>query len=80
MLEALQSFETSSPADEKYFSLTGDVSCNRRYYTTDSFTAPPKVNYKTKMKFEPKLFVWMAVSHKGVSSIYVHRSAKDTFK
>ena len=26
------------------------------------------------MKFEPKLLVWMAVSQKGISSIYVHRS------
>ena len=27
------------------------------------------------MKFEPKLLVWMAVSQKDISSIYVHRSA-----
>ena len=40
--------------DDKYFSLTGDISCNRKYYTIDSFTAPPEVKYKTKMKFEPK--------------------------
>ena len=26
------------------------------------------------MKFEPKLLVWMAVSQKGISSIYVHHS------
>ena len=35
--------------DEKYFSLTGDISCNGKYYTTGSFTAPPEVKYKTKM-------------------------------
>ena len=61
--------------DEKYFSLTGDISCNRKYYTTDPFTASSEVEYGTKMKFEPKLLVWMAVSQKDVSSIYVHRSA-----
>ncbi|CAF2970870.1 unnamed protein product [Rotaria sp. Silwood2] len=60
--------------DEKYFSLNGDISCNRNYYTTDRLTAPPEVKFKTKMKFEPKLLVWMAVSQKGISSIYVHRS------
>ena len=61
--------------DEKCFSLTGDISCNRKYHTTDSFIAPPEVKYKTKMKFEPKLLVWMTVSQKDVSSIYVDHSA-----
>ena len=60
--------------DEKYFSLNRDISCNRKYYTTDRSTAPPEVKFKTKMKFEPKLLVWMGVSQKGISSIYVHRS------
>ena len=60
--------------DEKYFSLNGDIACYRKYYTTDRSTAPPEVKFKTKMKFEPKLLVWMAVSQKGISSIYVHRS------
>ena len=60
--------------NEKYFALNGDISCNRKYYTTDRSTAPPEVKFKTKMKFEPKLLVWMAVSQKGISSIYVHRS------
>ena len=59
--------------DEKYFSLNGDISCNRKYYTTDRSTAPPEVKFKIKMKFEPNLLVWMAVSQKGISSIYVHR-------
>ena len=60
--------------DEKYFSLNGDISCNRKYYTTGRSTALPEVKFKTKMKFELKLLVWMAVSQKGISSIYVHRS------
>ena len=60
--------------DEKYFSLNGDIACYRKYYTTDRSIALPKVKFKTKIKFEPKLLVWMAVSQKGISSIYVHRS------
>ena len=61
--------------DEKYFSRTGDISCKSKYYTTDSFTASTEVKYKTKMKFELKLLVWMTVSQRGISSTYVHRSA-----
>ena len=61
--------------DETYFPLTGDLSCNRQYYTTDSFTASSEVKYKTKVKFKPKLLVLIAVSQKGVSSTYVHHSA-----
>ena len=61
--------------DENYFSLNGgDISCIRKYYTTDRSTALPEVKFKTKMKFESKLLVWIAVSQKGISSIYVHRS------
>ena len=60
--------------DEKYFSLNGDISCNRKYYTTDRLTSPPEVKFKTKMKFDSKLLVWMAVSQKAISSIYVNRS------
>jgi transposase len=60
--------------DEKYFSLTGDINSNRSYYTTDSSTAPNNVKFKCRTKFEPKLLVWMAVSQKGISSVYIHRS------
>ena len=60
--------------DEKYFSLNGDIACYRKYDTTDRSTALPKVKFKTKIKFELKLLVWMAVSQKGISSIYVHHS------
>ena len=52
--------------DEKYFSLNGDIACYHKYYTTDR---SPEVKFKTKMKFEPKLLVWMGVSQKGISSI-----------
>lgn len=60
--------------DEKYFTLTGDTVGNRCYYTSDSSTTPPEVKFKRRMKFEPKLLVWLAISAKGRTSVYVHRS------
>lgn len=61
--------------DEKYFGLSGDnVQCNQRYYTTNPLTTPSDVKFKKKKKFSPKILVWMAMSSKGVSNIYVHKS------
>ena len=60
--------------DEKYFTLTGDTVGNRCYYTSDSSLTPPEVKFKRRMKYEPKLLVWWAISAKGRSSLYVHRS------
>jgi hypothetical protein len=60
--------------DEKYFTLGGNSSSNRQYYTTDPKTTPPNVKFKKKKKYEEHLLVWMAVSSKGISSIYTHRS------
>lgn len=60
--------------DEKYFTLTGDIASNRLYYTSDPSTASPDIKFRRRMKFEPKLLVRMAVSPKGMSQVYVHRS------
>ncbi|CAF3969028.1 unnamed protein product [Rotaria sp. Silwood1] len=60
--------------DEKYFTLGGNSSSNRYYYTTDPNTTPPNVKFKRKKKYEEHLLVWMAISSKGKSSIYTHRS------
>ena len=60
--------------DEKYFTLTGDINSNRSYYTTDPSTAPNNVKFKCRSKFEPKLMIWMAISQKGISRVYIHRS------
>ena len=60
--------------DEKYFTLTGDITSNRSYYTSNPSTTPPDIKFKRRTKFEPKLLVWMAVSPKGMSRVYVHRS------
>jgi transposase len=60
--------------DEKYFSFTGDIASNRSYYTTDPSTTPSHIKFKRRMKFAPKLLVWMAASPKGISRVYIHRS------
>ena len=61
--------------NEKYFKLTGNnVVGNRYFYSTDPATAPPKVNFQCKTKFEPKTMIWMGMSSKGTSNIYVHNS------
>ena len=61
--------------DEKYFGLSGDnVQCNQRYYITDPSITSSDVKYKKKKKYAPKLLVWMAMSSKGTSNIYVHTS------
>ena len=61
--------------DEKYFKLTGNnIVGNRYFYSTDPATAPPKGNFQCKTKFEAKVMIWMSMSSKGTSEIYVHKS------
>lgn len=61
--------------DEKYFKLCGDnVSGNRFFYSTDPTTTPPNIKFQKKKKFEPKVMIWMAISAKGFSDVYVHKS------
>ena len=61
--------------DEKYFKLNGNnVIGNRYFYSTDPATAPPKVKFQCKTKFEAKVMIWMVMSSKGTSDIYVHKS------
>ena len=42
--------------------------------STDPATAPPKVNFQCKSKFEAKVMIWMGMSSKGACDIYVHKS------
>ena len=61
--------------DERHFKLTeDDVVGNRYLYSTDPATAPLKVKFQCKTKFEAKVTIWMAMSSKGASGIYVHKS------
>ena len=60
--------------DEKFFKLSGNnVLGNRYFYSTDPSAAPPNIRFQQKTKFESKVMVWMAISAKGVSNVYVHR-------
>ncbi len=61
--------------DEKYFSLSNvDIPGNSYYYSSDKSTTPPSVKYKNKVKYEPKILVCLAISSKGISEPYIHRS------
>ena len=61
--------------DEKYFKLTGNNGVGNRYlYSTDPATAPSKVKFQCKTKFEAKMMIWMTMFSKGTSDIYVHKS------
>ena len=60
--------------NEKYFTLSGDVSGNSRYYSSDPSSAPTNIKFKQKQKYEPRLLVWIAISCRVVSSPYIHRS------
>ena len=61
--------------DGKYFKLTGNnVTGNRYFYSTDSAAAPSKVKFQCKTKFEAKVMIWMVMSSKGTSDVYVHKS------
>ena len=61
--------------DERYFKLTGNnVVGNQYFYSTDPATVLPKVNFQYKIKFETKMMIWMGMSSKGASDIYVHKS------
>jgi transposase len=61
--------------DEKYFRLSNyNVPGNNNYYSENKTQAPPSIKYKKKVKFEPQVLVWVAMSSRGFSEIYVHTS------
>ena len=48
--------------------MTGsNVIGNRYFYSIDPATAPPKVKFQCKTKFEAKVMIWMGMSSKGTS-------------
>jgi len=60
--------------DERYFTLSGNVPGNNRYYSSDPSSAPENIKFIQKQKFEPHLLVWLAISPRGFSNPYIHRS------
>ena len=57
--------------DEKYFTLTGIL--NNSFFSFDESITPDSVKYKQKIKFEPKVLLWIAISPNGVSKPYLRR-------
>ena len=55
--------------DEKYFTLTGTL--NNSFFSSDESMTPDSVKYKQKIKFEPKVLLWIAISPNGVSKPYL---------
>ena len=63
---------------KNFFTSTGDnVIGNRFFYSTDITTAPADIKFRKKKKCEPKIMVWMTMSSKGVSYVYVHQISHD---
>lgn len=59
--------------DDQYFSLSGNVPRNN-FYSPDLSSTPADVKFRQRQKYKPDVLVWLAISPKGVSSPYVHRS------
>ena len=61
--------------DESYFTLSNSLlTGNDSYYSNDRTLTPDDVKHYDKAKYEPKVLVWMAISSKGMSKIYVRPS------
>ena len=59
---------------KNFLELSGNNALGNRYfYSTDPSAAPPNIRFQQKTKFESKVMVWMAISAKGISNVYVHR-------
>ena len=57
--------------DESYFTLSHDSQPgNDSFYSNNVHKTPEAVKYKYKSKYEQKIMVWLAISPKGVSSLY----------
>jgi|688.fasta_scaffold392819_1 transposase len=58
--------------DESYFYLSNfDISGNSGFYSSDVNQTPEDIKLKRKLKFEPKLMVWAAMSPDGISKPYI---------
>lgn len=58
--------------DESYFTLShSTMAGNDIFYSSDVSATHPNVKMKKKKKFEAKLLVWMAISKKGISEVFI---------
>ena len=73
----LQNFKNSNFIldDESYFTLSNStLTGNDSYYSNDRTLTPNDVKHYDKSKYEPKVLVWLAISTKGVSKIFIRPS------
>ena len=62
--------------DESYFTLSNTaLAGNDRFYSDDVQKTPFDIRNKFKAKYEAKLFVWLAISPRGVSSVQFFKSS-----
>ena len=63
--------------NESYFTLSNStLAGNNTYYSNDQKLTPDIVKYYDVAKFEKKLLVWMAISPRGITSIYIGPSGQ----
>lgn len=61
--------------DEKYFTFSNNILAGNDFFYTDNYEATPDyVKYAGKMKFEPKMLMWIAISSKGISAPFFQSS------
>lgn len=61
--------------DEKYFTFSWSQSfINDGFYTNNINNVPDEIRFNKKAKFEQKVLVWVAISSKGLSQLYIHRT------
>ena len=44
---------------------------NASFYSYDKENIPDDVKFKSKQKFEPKILVWLSLSSKGISTLFI---------
>ena len=58
--------------DEKYFTFSGEETPgNAGFYSSNKENTTGDVKFKSKQKFQPKILVWLSLSSKGISTLFI---------
>jgi hypothetical protein len=58
--------------DESYFTLShSTIGGNNNFYSSDVSATPSAVKFSSKAKYEAKILVWVAISRKGISKMFM---------
>jgi len=60
--------------DESYFSLDGSNFYENYYFSHESMDVADNVKFKFVGKFTAKVLVWIAISEKGMSKVFISKS------